>query len=49
MIEINKSGIDKKALRLYQLKLNYPDNKTSRRCVNLKFLESKAKTYIINV
>ncbi len=49
MIEINKSGIDKKALRLYELKLNYPDNKTSRRCVNFKFLEDKAKTYITNV
>lgn len=45
MTEINKLRIAEKASRLYRLKLDYPADKISRRCVDFKFLESKAQAY----
>lgn len=46
--KINELGVEKKAFRLYQLKLNYPNDKVSCRCVDFKFLESKSREYNSN-
>ena len=42
---IKKSNIVNKASRLYNLKINYPDNVIAQRCIDFKLLETKAMLY----
>ena len=42
---LNNSSLESKAQKLYQLRLNYPDNKICKRCFDFKELESLAQKY----
>ena len=42
---LNNSGLENKAQKLCQLRLNYPDNKICKRCFDFKELESLAQKY----
>lgn len=44
---INKSKLKDRAFRLYQLKLNYPDDRVSKRCIDFRALEQNAYAYLL--
>ena len=45
---INKLNLDEKALYIYTLKCNKPDDKLSQRCIDFKYMEKLAKSYMEN-
>ena len=46
LLEINKLNLEKKALRIYELKKDYPESQISKRCFNFKELEGHALKYL---
>ena len=43
---INTLNLDKKAIRVYNLKYDKPDDVVSKRCIDFKYMEKLAKIYI---